>query len=515
MRTENIFQIGKQVIGESFIGRKALVDDFRKHFLESNKHRTCSIVGLARSGKSSFLKNVFMQEYIPENYFYFYLDISVCSTYFSIWVSLCNSLNDYLELSVFDDKFIRTSNLLKEKIQEIISYETEPVLEGLLWNKVQQTIKTIFKLLKKIKIHSILVFDEFDHAQEIFKGTPQYALFRTIFSDADYDVSAITISRRKMETIENKIYQSSTLANVMDFFPFKGFDDYDMNEYFSIFSKKYNISLSQDDKELISYYAGNLPYLLSVIGYNIIESALNGDQIRITEIFNQKCSVINSYYQSCIDQLRVNNYLDKIIAFVIGPKINVDKKDAIELKSLGYLSVGNQSNYICISDYFSGMLSSRIIKTSVWNEIINLEKRLKSLVEHESFSIAKKYSIPSNNKKSMQRQILFTSDIPSCQIQTYDRFSMTNNQSYFDVMSLECTVRIIAFHWDFFFKKYFNNDNFTDYSHKLYKCASARNPVAHGHEDEVLKDADKVEVTAYCTYIFDILSKTFPQNTPI
>lgn len=519
MVNENIFQIGKQVTGESFIGRKDLLANFRKNFLESRNQRTRSIVGLPRSGKSSFIKNVFDEKLIPNNCFYYYSDISVYSSFFSIWHSLCTSLNDYLSMSNIDENqnISRYINNIFNKIDDIISVPSEPDFNvNFAWNKFQTTIKAIFKLLKKIGIHSILVFDEFDHAMTIFTlGTPQFALFRTIFSDADYDVSAITISRRKMETIEGKIYQSSTLANVMDFYPFKGFNDDDMDEYYSVFSKRYNLSLSSKDREQIHYYSGNLPYLLSIIGYNIVESSSHGEEISIPKIFFQKCTIINSYYQSCISQLETNKYLNKIIAFVIGPKIDVDKHDAIELSSLGYLSVNKELNYICISDYFSSMLSSRLLKTSIWNELINLEKRLKSLVQHESRRIAEEFSIPTNNDNELQREILVKSHINYKEIRRYDNFTASSNSNYFGVMSLSCTVRLIAFHWDLCFKKYFYNSNYTDYSHKFNKCADARNPVAHGHEDESLTDADKNEVSSYCCEFFDILSKSFPQNTNI
>ena len=57
---ENIFQIGAQVTGGSFIGRRQLIAQFRKWFLEGS-HRVCkSIVGLTRIGKSSFVSQVFL-----------------------------------------------------------------------------------------------------------------------------------------------------------------------------------------------------------------------------------------------------------------------------------------------------------------------------------------------------------------------------------------------------------------------------------------------------------------------
>lgn len=57
--TYNLFQIGKKVRGDYFIGRKNLIRYFRKIFLEEKSRSAKSIVGLTRIGKSSFIDNVF------------------------------------------------------------------------------------------------------------------------------------------------------------------------------------------------------------------------------------------------------------------------------------------------------------------------------------------------------------------------------------------------------------------------------------------------------------------------
>ena len=73
---ENIFNIGGQVTGESFIGRKKELKDFRRQFVESHTSRCVySIVGLARSGKTSLVKNIF-EGYVPKEVFYHYEDIN-------------------------------------------------------------------------------------------------------------------------------------------------------------------------------------------------------------------------------------------------------------------------------------------------------------------------------------------------------------------------------------------------------------------------------------------------------
>ena len=56
---DNIFKIGSQVTGESFIGRKEYLNTFKKLFLDNNNRVAKSIIGITRIGKSSLIANIF------------------------------------------------------------------------------------------------------------------------------------------------------------------------------------------------------------------------------------------------------------------------------------------------------------------------------------------------------------------------------------------------------------------------------------------------------------------------
>lgn len=518
MNEENIFVIGGQVTGDSFIGRKKMITEFRNELIYGKNRRVYSLVGLARSGKTSFVKEIFNVN-LPENTFYCYQDISLDTTYFSIWYNVLNALKDFLEFDYKSSDISSTDGIskLSEIIDEIINIDTEPQIDagGLVWNRFSKNIQNLFKRLKQYKIKTILVFDEFDSALTIFKlGTCNFMLFRSIFSDSDFNVSSICISRRRMVTIEEKIYQSSTLSNVMISKPFKGFDDDDMCEYYNIFQERYGIELTKDLQSRIKYYAGNLPYLLSIIGSGIIRNHQSGKVINIDNIFNKECSTINEYYRSCIEQLEREDYLKKIIPFVIGPRYGVTKLDAQELESIGYLSKGNEE-FISISEYFSTLLSAKLNTIPIWYEIINLEKRLKNLLIYKSDNIASILKINENDVNKAEHCILEACKFTLKEFNTLDSFIRNSNSTYFKVMSLKQTVRIIEKFWNNIFYKFFNKRAYDDFKPQLQKCYEARNPIAHGHEDEYLTDALKNEIDSYCKEITDILARTFPLETQI
>ena len=88
-------------------------------------------------------------------------------------------------------------------------------------------------------------------------------------------------------------------------------------------------------------------------------------------------------------------------------------------------------------------------------------------------------------------------------------------------MSLSDVVKIIKHCWVDVFAQYFNNSSYEEWGLKFDKCAYARNPIAHGHE-EYLTDLDKQEIDAYCKQIFEVLKnvpmpvrerKPVPQTT--
>ena len=509
---ENIFNIGGQVTGESFIGRKKELEDFRRQFVEPHTSRCVySIVGLARSGKTSLVKNIF-EGYVPKEVFYHYEDLSLDSTYYSIWFNVCDSLRFFLEYVDYSEpeqqKYL---NKVKIQLSTILDVEVESPIDygGMPWNKFQRTILDVFRTLKKLNIRSILIFDEFDAAQRTFKlGTSQFMLFRTLFADPNMSVSAVCVSRRKIETVEGQSYQSSTLSNVMNFYPLQGFNDDDMAEYYQVLLDKYQITVNDQIKNKIDFYAGRFPYLLSIIGHELAELP-DKKKINVDDIFISKCHAIEKYYESCLEQLERDGYIPKIVPFVIGPKYGVCHNDAQILENLGYLSVTSDGRYQCLCPNFYYELSRRVMQRPIWDNIINLEKRLKELLIFRSRQIAIDLNIEENDINRAEKKIL-DGVVSAKEFETLNNF-LKKGGTYFSVMSIGHTVRTIAHYWDKYFRKYFRNKNYSEYQYRLEKCISARNPIAHGHQD-YLTDADINEVNSYCNEFFEILADNFPQN---
>lgn len=506
-KTENVFCIGPQVFGESFIGRREEIKFYQDWFFESSKRTGgISLVGLARSGKSSLINNAFFKINRDASHaIYIYMDLKEMSgeSYYSMWFSVVHKIeNVLLKKKIFDeatDYYI--SKFLK--LEEASEYS---------WPRFMNSLKGVFEVLSESEIKVLLVFDEFDEAQSIFQSeTSYYELLRTLFTAYKYNMLyPILISRRELHVIEGSTYRSSTLHGAVDSRYLKGFNSTDMHLYYEKLLQ-YDIDLNSEQKNKIAYYVGNSAYLLSIIGHRLVEAKLTGKEIDIDEIFYNSCHKVNDYYRSLIKYLEADGNLRKIIPFVLGPRIGVNGMDKEELINLGYLK--NQGEcFVAISEYFCQFLHWTTVDVSIWDNIINVEKKIKLMLEAEKLNVLQAMKAVGSSKKDIERNILQKAGVNSKDISRYEVFIYNNNKehmidsSFFDVMSLGTAVKIISANWGNVFSKYFNNDLWKDWEYKFAGCVKARNPVAHGHE-EYLSDNDKVLIDGYCKLIFEALSQ--------
>ena len=456
---KNRFLIGGQVSGDEFIGRRSFLTTLENDIFSEDARMNKAIVGLPRTGKTSTVKKCLLQ--VSKKVICIYEDLKTVENYLELWQEILFDLHECAK----KNNIHCTPNT--ESIFEMMESASD-----IPWIKLNRCIRAVFADLTLSGYKTVIVFDEFDHASELFEGdTKKYELIRELLSDPRYNVCGITISRLSLYTVEGTTYQSSVFHGVFDVNRFTGFDAHDMKEYFSTFSE-YGIRLDEVQKARIVYYCGNIPYLLSILGHYIVDASLAGEPIDIDRIFLQKCTMINNYYRDCV------RYMERD---------------------------GN-------------------LNISIWDNVINLEKKLKQLIEREMPRLVRHFTAAGNDFNSVFRAILSnTPGIETGAITRYDSFIRNNktvfdiNSTYLEVMSIGDVVKIISACWSDVFSQYFNNDLYNVWAQKLERCARARNPVAHGHE-EYLTDLERQEVDTYCTIIFRTLEKTLTSvsldNTP-
>lgn len=498
---DNIFCIGGQVRGDSFIGRKTEVKALRNLFVNSNVKTAKSIIGLTRTGKSSFVDNAFLN--IPETEKILYVNVTLGDfSYYEMWQDIMWKLK----------KQLQRKELMDDEIEELLSNFDE---EELKWVKLNHSVKDTFEYLNELEIKVILVLDEFDRASVVFENdTKKYDMLRELLSSPKYNLFTVTISRRNLNMIEGTTYQSSTLHGVLDPIYFKGFTEDDIKEYYNVLDNTYGICLNAEQKKEIEYYAGTSPYLLSIFGNKLVERKKVGRSIDISDVFQNDCKLINDYYRDIQRHLERDGDLKRLIPFVIGPNINVTQNDRDELVNLGYL-LFDEDRTIAVSEYFTQFLSINMLNFSVWDAIISVEKKIKQIIEREMDALVDFYQIYGESIKDIERKIVQNTPGAQKNISMYDTFIDSTQKkffktcTYFDVMSLNDSLKIVSNAWCIF-SKYFKDSEYGEWRGKFDKCGNARNPVAHGHE-EYITDIEKQEIDIYCKEILDSISKV-PAN---
>lgn len=494
---DNIFCIGGQVRGDSFIGRKTEVKSLRNLFVDSSVKTAKAIIGLTRTGKSSFVDNAFLD--IPETEKILYVNVTLGDfLYYEMWQDIMWKLK----------KQLQRKELLDDELKELLSNFDE---EELKWVKLNHTVKDTFEYLNELEIKVILVLDEFDKASVVFENdTKKYDMLRELLSSPKYNLFAITISRRNLNTIEGTTYQSSTLHGVLDPIYFKGFTDEDVKEYYDVLDNTYDICLSDDQKREIEYYAGTSPYLLSIFGNKLVERKKAGRSIDISDVFQNDCKLINDYYRDIQRHLERDGDLKRLIPFVIGPNIGVTQNDRDELVNLGYLLL-DEDRTIAVSEYFTQFLSINMLNFSTWDAIISVEKKIKQIIEREMDKLIDFYQVYGESVKDIEREIIQNTLGAQKNISMYDAFIDSTQKkffktcTYFDAMSLNDSLKIVANAWCVF-SKYFKESEYGEWREKFDKCGNARNPVAHGHE-EYITDIEKQEIDIYCKEILESINE--------
>lgn len=506
---KNIFVVGSEVSGESQIGYQRYIDKFTD--ILTNTVNNISIIGLKRFGKTSIAKEVLsrVKSNCNGTVVVLFIDLAKQRSFSDFLISLKNNLEDEI---MSDDKlgeeFI-TDPIFNRFMDKINSVDPES-------KTYRDTLESIFKRLTKKGCRVILSIDEFDAASDLFTETADFEFLRDLSSNRDIGLSLMLISRRQLYMIEKKNFNNSTFHGVVQTHPINGFNAEDLNQYYGILRDKYRIKISDYVKKRLNYYCGKSPYLLSMFAYEIVDDYQNDGTINIDQIYKRREIDIENYYKSifaCLNNDKVCiegafeevSTVEKLVGVIVGPKINIVESDISLLKSMGYLSY-EDSKYYSISNHFTNALRRVPISVDVWKAILELEKKIKTMI--------RKQILVNNNIEVIDYDKwteIFDIIGAAATLDTYDRFiddSMTDyscDVDILDVCSLDIAVSILQFYWQAWFSKFFNNDPWDKWESQLRLCASARNPMAHGHE-EFLSVEDKVLVNEYCVAILKMLS---------
>ena len=393
---------------------------------------------------------------------------------------------------------------LSNTVQDLADYalETEDA-----WDE----IKDFFTEVQEEGYRMLLILDEFDHARYLFKGNTAFQRLRELADYPDYGFSLVLTSRRSIRDIEQLAGSTSPFHNIFQVQRLAMFNDEDLAIYFSRFSD-IGMPISDEDKKRLLFYCGSHPYLLEMLGWEIVERFRQNpeQEVGVDKVANTILQSIFGHYDDMIRLLREDETLNKLLQILFGPAIDIKPTDVTELKNYGLIKANEDGNYVAYSEHFHDYLKlherSAEFSDEIWPIWRKTEKTLREVITITMSGVYGDGWITELEKGRSNLKKIF--DVcREAQQKDEKTFSERASKNLID-FTYPADLFTIIFSkglWEQHFEPLFGETkNYWEQRKQLLsKC---RNPLAH-NRGETLKPHEFKTIEAYCTEILDILSE--------
>ncbi|OQX14787.1 MAG: hypothetical protein BWK80_41540 [Desulfobacteraceae bacterium IS3] len=499
---------GRIVTGKSFIGRFEGLKTVANTVTDLPMPNNLAIIGYPRIGKSSLAKQAIIQKkecLLEENKLAVWIDFSGFSNRETFFKSLVRySFENLKRAERIDDE-------IKERASEVLE-------KGKLWDDLKYDIEIYFETVRSKGYYTIFVLDEFDEARNKFENNAEaFREIRHLGYDAErYGIAFVTTSRRSIRDIEIQSKVSSTLDGIFGKEYLAMYKEKELSEYYQLYEE---IGLQLDDiqKQRIEYYCGGHPYLLAVLGFELVETFKEDKEINVDGIFRKTQLQFADYYEQLIALLREDRTFTNLLQILLGPKIDVKPSDIDELLIYGLIQKG-EKYFAAFSQHFQNYLKFKErdekIEVETWKLISQAEKGLRQLIlnvfvkkfgENWEDSYLSKYNGIPDKKKKLNEIFTRLRNAQQRDIEQYGNLALgltLLDQTYIH----QLFDYFILFSWDDLFKAIFQKEKkyWNEVKQSLEKI---RNPMAH-QKIQLLLEWEIKKVEEYCREIIAIAERT-------
>ena len=306
---ENPFaDYGKIVYGERFIGRQRIIRVIENRVIKPDAPGNLAIIGMHRIGKSSLAYKTTVEQ----------KDELLAKNVLPIWIGLASydRSSDFFRSLVSEcvDE-MEDVNWISDRIQRSADRALE---DSDSWDR----IKRFFKRIREAGYSALFILDEFDRARLLFKGDTAFQRLRELADYPDYGLSLVLTSRRNIRDIEHEAGSNSPFHNIFQVQRLSMFSADDLDAYFSLFSTL-GMSISAALQQRVASYCGAHPYLLEMLGCEIVERFRETEEIDVDKSAETVSQSFFEHYDDTIDLLRDEGNLNKLIQILFGPVIDV------------------------------------------------------------------------------------------------------------------------------------------------------------------------------------------------
>jgi hypothetical protein len=501
LEIENPFaDYGNIVTGDRFIGRKDSLRVIANRVTRPQEPGNLAIIGDPRIGKSSLVYKAVIES----------KSVLISKRLLPIWINLAT----YDQPPIFFKSLITRCideledlNWMTETIQRAANHALQ---DEVSWSEGYTRIQRFFEKIRQNNIRILFILDEFDHARFLFKGDISgFQGLRELSYRPEWRVTFITTSRRTIREIELQSQAISTLDGIFHKHYLTMFNDEDFQAFAERLSSV-GLSVTSEIIDEIEFYCGKHPYLLEMLGYEIVEVFCEQQQVNVNVAFQKIERSFVNHYDSIVYLLQEDGNLGKLLQILFGPVINVKQTDVDEFLRYGFIRLSKQGTYSAFSEHFHSFLSLVERETDLWSVWRDTEKNLRILLTStlqdkygsDWFSQLEK-SHPNLCLDKQSRKNLFQKcrESQEREIKTWhDRAS----QNPLDFTYPQDLFAIILKEWQIF-QPIFGRDK-AYWDQRSQVISKVRNPLAH-NRDDVISDYECQIAEGYCKEILQRINQ--------
>jgi uncharacterized LabA/DUF88 family protein len=452
-----------------------------------------AVIGEYRIGKSSLIYKAIMER----------KDELTTQNLIPIWINL----GIYEQVPhFFRSLVIRCVDEIKDlnRMTENIQRSADCVLVGRQsWSEEYDLIQRFFEKVMRAGYRVLFILDEFDHARHLFKGDISgFQKLRELSYRPEWGVTYISISRRSIREIELQTRSISTLDGIFLKHYLEMFNNDDIQAYFSKLSST-GLAISSEDKDRIAFYCDDHPYLLEMLGYELVEIFREEQKVDVDETVHRIEQSFVDHYDHVVELMQEDGSFNKLLQILFGPVVDVKRTDVDKILRYGLIKAGPQGVYVGFSEHFHNFLNMVQRDVDLWPLWSDTEKTLRRLITNAVLShygelwIAKLEKAHPNVKKIFER-------CREAQQKEKKSFGSRASDNLIDFTYPQDLFAIIFAEWKIFNAIFGKDKNYWDQRKQL--LAKIRTPLAH-NRDDALYEYERQIAEGYCKEILNLVKK--------
>ncbi|HLC16240.1 MAG TPA: Swt1 family HEPN domain-containing protein [Thermodesulfovibrionia bacterium] len=491
---ENPFaDYGVIVRGDRFIGRNDSLRVVDSRVIRPSEPGNLAIIGDYRIGKSSLVYKAVMES----------KDSLLTKKQIPVWINLAT----YDKASIFFRSLV--TRCYDE--MEDLGWLTEPVKtaanralqDELSWTEGYGRIQRFFEKIRQTGFRILFILDEFDHARYLFRGDiPGFQGLRELSYRPEWRVTFITISRRTLRDIELQTKAISTFALIFYQHYLGMFDKTDIQDYFVRLSAV-GINISPLLKDRVNFYCGGHPYLLEMLGYEIVELFREQQEVDIDKAAHRVEHSCLDQYDHMVSILSEDGSLNKMLQILFGPVVDVKLEDVNKFLGYGLIQLTEKGNYVAFSAHFQTYLKLIERQSDLWPIWRQTEIALRNVVTAAMLNQYGEHWIDKLEKAKDNLKPIFE-QCREAQRKEENSFGSRASRNLIDFTYPNDLFAIIFAEWNVF-KTIFGKDK-NYWSQRAQLLAKIRNPLAH-NRDESIAEYERRTTEGYLKEISLILSE--------